>query len=42
MSTHNIRFYGELANIILELSSNSLLICPSAYLMAQVGRPVFL
>ena len=26
MSTHNIRFYGELTKIILQLSSNSLLI----------------
>ena len=26
MSTHNIRFYGELTNIILQLSSNTLLI----------------
>ena len=30
MSTHNIRFYGELTKIILELSSNTQLICFSA------------
>ena len=29
MSTHNICFYGELTKIILQLSSNTLLICPS-------------
>ena len=29
MSTHNIRFYGELTKIILPLSSNLLLICSS-------------
>ena len=29
MSTHNICFYGELMKIILELSSNTLLICSS-------------
>ena len=29
MSTHNICFYGELTNIILHLSSNTLLICSS-------------
>ena len=27
MSTHNICFYGELTKIILQLSSNILLIC---------------
>ena len=27
MSTHNIRFYGELTKNILQLSSNTLLIC---------------
>ena len=27
MSTYNIRFYAELMKIILELSSNTLLIC---------------
>ena len=27
MSTHNICFYGELMKIILQLSSNTLLIC---------------
>ena len=27
MSTHNICFYGELSKIILQLSSNTLLIC---------------
>ena len=32
MSTHNICFYGELTKIILQLSSNTLLICSSAYL----------
>ena len=30
MSTHNIGFYGELRKIILELSSDTLLICSSA------------
>ena len=30
MSTHNIRFYGELTKIILQLSSNTLLICSPA------------
>ena len=30
MSTHNIQFYGELTKIILQLSSNTLLICSSA------------
>ena len=30
MSTHNICFYGELTKIILQLSSNTLLICSSA------------
>ena len=29
MSTHNICFYGEQEKIILQLSSNTLLICPS-------------
>ena len=29
MSTHNICFYGELKKIILQLSSNTLLICSS-------------
>ena len=29
MSTHNIYFYGELTKIILQLSSNTLLICSS-------------
>ena len=27
MSTHNIRFYGELTKNILQLSSDSLLMC---------------
>ena len=30
MSTHNIYFYGELTKIILQLSSNTLLICSIA------------
>ena len=29
MSNHNICFYGELTKIILQLSSNTLLICSS-------------
>ena len=29
MSTHNIRFYGEMTKIILQLSLNALLICSS-------------
>ena len=29
MSTHNICFYGELTKIILQFSSNTLLICSS-------------
>ena len=32
MSTHNIHFYGELTKIILQLSSNTHLICSSANL----------
>ena len=32
MSTHNVRFYGELAKIVLQLSLNTLLICSSAFL----------
>ena len=31
MSTHNICFYEELTKIILELSSNTLLICSTDY-----------
>ena len=30
MSTHNICFHGELTKIILQLSSNTFLICSSA------------
>ena len=29
MNTHNIRFYGELTKIIVQLSSNTLLTCSS-------------
>ena len=32
MSTHNICFFGELTKIIVQLSSNTLLICSSAQL----------
>ena len=32
MSTHNIGFYGELMEIILQLSLNTLLICSSGLL----------
>ena len=32
MSTHNIRFYGEITKIIPKLSSNSLLICSTVQL----------
>ena len=35
MSTHNIRFYGELTKIILQLSSNTLLICSSGQSESQ-------
>ena len=31
MSTHNICFYGQLTNIILQLSSNILLMCSSVH-----------
>ena len=31
MSTHNIGFYGELTKIILQLSSDTLLICSSEF-----------
>ena len=33
MSTHNICFYGELTKIILQLSSNTLLICSTVGLL---------
>ena len=36
MSTHNICFYGELTEIILQLSSNTHLICSSVMLFAYV------
>ena len=36
MSTHNIGFYGELKKIILQLSSNTLLICSSDHLLLNV------
>ena len=37
MSTHNICFYGELTKIILQLSSNTLLICSSEYAVKIVN-----
>ena len=41
MSTHSICFYGELTKIIIELSSNSLLICsPVAFLLVYIEREV--
>ena len=36
MSTHNIHFYGELTKIIIQLSSNTLLICSSALVSLTV------
>ena len=36
MSTHNISFYGKLTKIILQLSSNTLLICST---VLCCGRP---
>ena len=36
MSTHNIRFYGELTKIILQLSSNTLLICSDSFYSSDV------
>ena len=36
MSTHNICFYGELTKIILQLSSDTLLICSSGLTYNQV------
>ena len=35
---HNIYFYGELTTIILQLSSNTLLICSADYLYRAQGR----
>ena len=35
MSTHNICFYGELTKIILELSSNTLLVCYTGTLLEK-------
>ena len=32
MSTHNVSFYGELTKIILQLSSNTLLVCSTGLL----------
>ena len=34
MSTHNICFYGELTKIIFQLSSNTLLLCSTDFLLA--------
>ena len=41
MSTHNICFYGELTRIILELSSNTLLICSTDFLWCQRYKRVW-
>ena len=32
MTTHNIRFYGELTKILVELSSDTILICSTVYI----------
>ena len=33
MNTHNICFYGELTKIVLELSSNILLVCSTVMMI---------
>ena len=38
MSTHNICFYGELTKIILELLSNTLLICSTGYYLKHATK----
>ena len=35
MSTHNIHFYGKLTKIILQFSSNTLLICSSVTMLSN-------
>ena len=36
MSTHNICFHGEMSKIILELSSDTLLICSTVWNLFQI------
>ena len=36
MSIHNIRFYGELTKIILQLSSDTLLICSTEWCVQKM------
>ena len=38
MNTHNICFYGELTKIILQLSSNTLLICSSGIVLSTESQ----
>ena len=38
INTHNIRFYGELTKIILQLSSNIVLICSSGTLSEKLSN----
>ena len=38
MCNHNIQFYGEIMKSITQLSSNTLLICATAYQVLQQGN----